>query len=129
MPFVKGQSGNPGGRRKASKSVVDAAKKHGVAAIEVLAKIMKDPKSPANTRVAAANTLLDRGSGRAASTINVRRLTDMTEGEIVEFLGRNPGADELRAVAGFATFSEIEGDGATDLDASPGEPAAGSSLQ
>jgi hypothetical protein len=41
-------------------------------AIEVLSRIMDDPKAPSAARVAAARELLDRGHGRAESSVHAK---------------------------------------------------------
>lgn len=64
MPFVKGLSGNPGGRPKALKGVEDAARSHTAGALAPLARICNDATAPPAAEVAAANALLDRGWGR-----------------------------------------------------------------
>ncbi len=69
-PFKKGQSGNPGGRPKAIAEVRDLAREKTKKAIEGLASIADDTKAPPAARVAAYNSLLDRGWGRPAQTIS-----------------------------------------------------------
>ncbi|MDR3537829.1 MAG: DUF5681 domain-containing protein [Acetobacteraceae bacterium] len=64
MPFMPGQSGNPGGRPRALKDVEEAARAHTTDAIRTLASICKSRKAPDAARVAAANALLDRAWGR-----------------------------------------------------------------
>lgn len=68
MPFVKGQSGNPGGRPKAIAEVRALAQEQGAMAIERLARIArgKDPKAA----VAACRELLDRGFGKSTQPID-----------------------------------------------------------
>ena len=68
--FVKGKSGNPGGRPKkvqfapgavlSKREITALARSHAPAAIETLVKCLNDPRH----RVAAAATLLDRGYGK-----------------------------------------------------------------
>ena len=48
------------------------ARSHTESAIKVLAGIMRQSKSPASARVAAATALLDRGWGRPPQAVNVR---------------------------------------------------------
>ena len=66
----KGVSGNPSGRPPVVAEVRDAAREHTTAAVEVLAGIMQDETAPHAARVSAANSLLDRGHGRAVATVN-----------------------------------------------------------
>ncbi|MDB5693091.1 MAG: hypothetical protein JWO81_2154 [Alphaproteobacteria bacterium] len=75
MPFLKGQSGNPGGRPKASlqdgRTLSEVAREHTSEAVATLAAVMGDLGSPAAARIAAASTLLDRGWGRASQDVVV----------------------------------------------------------
>jgi hypothetical protein len=65
--WKKGQSGNPeGGRlqRPELREIRELAATYSVAAIDTLAKIMLNGRTPASVRVAAAQALLDRGYGK-----------------------------------------------------------------
>lgn len=62
--FVKGQSGNPGGRPKLTGHVQELARAHTEDAIKTLAAIMLDKKANATSRATAAQALLDRGWGK-----------------------------------------------------------------
>ena len=64
MPWVKGQSGNPGGRPKEEVDIRKLARSRGKEAIDTLYTIMRDEKAPPAARIAAATALLDRGYGR-----------------------------------------------------------------
>lgn len=64
MTFVKGKSGNPGGRPRAEIRLKELAREHTPAAIDTLVKGLKAKGE--RTRVAAAEALLDRGWGRPA---------------------------------------------------------------
>jgi hypothetical protein len=64
-PWVKGQSGNPGGRPKALVDVQQMARTHTPEAINALVAALKVPQ----TRVPAAVALLDRGWGKAAQVV------------------------------------------------------------
>ncbi len=71
--WTKGMaSPNPAGRPKmpkTAKEVRDIARLHTPAAIETLARVMKNPKSPAPARVAAAAAILDRGWGKPSGDL------------------------------------------------------------
>jgi hypothetical protein len=69
-PFLKGVSGNPGGRPKVLSDVQELARKKSPEAIIILASIMHDEKAPPAARVSAANALLDRGYGKPTQPIS-----------------------------------------------------------
>jgi len=62
MPFVKGQSGNPGGQSKQQRNIAELAREYGPAAIRRLAYWMESEDPRASTT--AATALLDRGFGK-----------------------------------------------------------------
>ena len=72
VPFVPGQSGNPGGKRP---SVVDGvhiptlAREYCAEAIRAVVEIMRKPEAMDTDRIRAANTILDRGLGKAPSVV------------------------------------------------------------
>ena len=73
MPkFVKGQSGNPGGRPGGVGEIREIAREHTEPAIQILVAIMNDADASPSSRVAAATALLDRGWGRPAQTIDAK---------------------------------------------------------
>ena len=65
MPFVKGVSGNPTGRYPSTKSIQIRAKKHAEDALGVLIEVMSDSNAPSDSRVTAANSVLDRATGKS----------------------------------------------------------------
>ena len=64
MPWVKGASGNPGGRPREVADIRKLARSRGKEAIDTLHAIMHDEKAPPAARIAASVALLDRGYGR-----------------------------------------------------------------
>ena len=62
--WVKGQSGNPGGRPKEVQGLKDAARTHTAQALATLVEVMEDGAAPPGARIAAAIAILDRGFGR-----------------------------------------------------------------
>jgi hypothetical protein len=68
MAFVKGQSGNPGGRPKRDREVEELAKAQGPAAIRRLTEIMTQTED-LKVAKAAADSLLDRGYGKPIQQI------------------------------------------------------------
>ena len=70
-PFAKGKSGNPGGRPKKTQEVYDleaACRSIAPEAVQVLLQIMRDGKQE-SSRVRAAETVIDRGFGKAAQVL------------------------------------------------------------
>ena len=82
--FVKGVSGNPGGRPREIHGIRDLARQYAGDAIETLASIAKNPKLSASARVAAASCLLDRAFGKS---IQYSENVNMN-GNLEEFLDR-----------------------------------------
>jgi hypothetical protein len=69
-PFVKGQSGNPGGRPKIIGHVRELARKHTKGALNTLVTIAEDVTAPQSARVSAATALLDRGWGKPSQPLD-----------------------------------------------------------
>jgi hypothetical protein len=113
--FVKGASGNPGGRPRIVLAVRDQAQQHGEEAIEVLAGIMRDTEAPPAARISAASEILNRGYGRpvdqkamlvlAQSTDLTRAVHEMSMQALVEELARLSG-DGVIDVPGLASASD-----------------------
>jgi hypothetical protein len=68
--WQKGQSGNPGGRRKKDYRIRDLAQQYTVEAIATLRSIMKSSGDD-RARVAAATHLLDRAFGKPAQSVDL----------------------------------------------------------
>jgi uncharacterized protein DUF5681 len=62
-PFIKGQSGNPGGRPKYIATLRELARAHTADAVQELARLAVHAKSE-TAHVSAIRELLDRGYGR-----------------------------------------------------------------
>lgn len=67
MPFVKGQSGNPGGRPREDAEVKALARAAGPEAIDKLLELMRGDDR--RTALAAAQALLDRGYGKPSQAL------------------------------------------------------------
>ena len=63
-PWKKGQSGNPGGRPKDVFGIAELARSFSAEAIEELAAIMRARDLPPRARIAAIDSILDRGLGK-----------------------------------------------------------------
>jgi hypothetical protein len=68
--WQKGQSGNPGGRRKQDYRIKDLAQQYTDEALATLRSIMKASEDD-RARVAAANAILDRGYGKPAQSVDI----------------------------------------------------------
>lgn len=67
--FQPGKSANPGGRPKPDIRLRDAARDKSPEMLAVLVKIANDPKATPSARVAAANSVLDRGWGKPVQAV------------------------------------------------------------
>jgi hypothetical protein len=70
-PWVKGQSGNPGGRARIPAELIAAAKAMSMDALGVLESIMHDPKAMESARVKAATAIIDRAYGKPAQAVSI----------------------------------------------------------
>ena len=69
-PFPKGVSGNPGGRPKVLGDVQELARERSPGSDQYACGNHGDQKAPPAARVAAANSLLDRGYGKPTQPIS-----------------------------------------------------------
>lgn len=67
--WVKGQSGNPAGRAKSEYALRDYARTFTEEALQTIVGIMRDERASADVRLRAAETLLNRGWGRAPQSV------------------------------------------------------------
>lgn len=68
--FIKGVSGNAGGRAVVLVKVRDLARAHTEEAIAALVSIMSDPDGDTGPRVRAAEALLDRAWGKPSQPLD-----------------------------------------------------------
>lgn len=71
MPFVPGQSGNPGGRAKKNRDIENLALQHCPAAFAEIIKLMTSSKDE-RIRLEAAKTVLDRGYGKTPQALTLK---------------------------------------------------------
>lgn len=69
MPFQKGQSGNPGGRKKANPELRELARSFTAEAIGAAVKILRKPKATDQAKLKAVEILLERGHGKPTQHI------------------------------------------------------------
>jgi hypothetical protein len=97
--WVKGQSGNPGGRPKELKEITRLARDLSPEAILRLAFWMRSDNAKAS--VAASNAILDRGYGKPTQSFSMsddtgKRPEEMTDAELVSIArgGSDRAAEE-----------------------------------
>lgn len=95
MPFVKGQSGNPSGKKKLSDqeraeraSLAALARTHTTEALRELLRIARDEETPINTRVHIWQDLLDRGHGKPAQALDLSHTLGDGMAEIIAMIQR-----------------------------------------
>lgn len=88
--WIKGHSGNPGGRPKLAGHVREAAREYTEEAITTLVEIMRDKEAHATSRATAATAILDRGWGKPSQPVGgaedlppIRAVRDLTEAELL----------------------------------------------
>jgi hypothetical protein len=87
MTFVKGQSGNPGGRAKVTlpdgRTLTELAREHTAEAVMTLVHVAERGESEA-ARVSAATALLDRGWGRPWLDLGIEMKPDEATAALLE---------------------------------------------
>jgi hypothetical protein len=88
MPFVKGQSGNPGGRAKVAlpdgRTLTDIARDHTPKAVKALVAVLDDKEAPHSAKVSAATAILDRGWGRPKQDLGIEIRSDDQAASLLE---------------------------------------------
>ena len=69
MKWLKGVSGNPGGRPKLEVSIRELAQENSIEALETLVQVMRTGKP--GERLIAANAILDRAYGKPSQSIEM----------------------------------------------------------
>ena len=90
MPWQKGVSGNPSGRRKwhgNKQTITELARDMAPDALRMLGKIMRDPKATSTARAIAADRILDRAYGKPPQSVgaivgSTRPLADYSDQEL-----------------------------------------------
>ena len=119
--FLKGVSGNPGGRPVEEREMKALARSHTVEAIEKIVALMR---AAADERVQflAAQELLDRGHGRAAPAVTSGPLVNITMG------GAGPIVDAASAAQVYSDVMAGRLD-LSSLEFAPALPAPGRTLE
>ena len=103
--FVKGVTGNPGGRPVTPEDVKEMLKSATVPAVQILVETMNDENAKPELRVRCAETLLDRVLGRAVQPLEAVFSTPAVD--LSDFT-----IDELRRLAAHGNEPEKPDDSA-----------------
>ena len=90
--FVKGKSGNPGGRPKVPEQFKELVQEKSIPALRAIIAIMENPRSKANDIFMCAKLILEYANGKPLDKID---MTSRTEGDFVIKIGKGDEADDL----------------------------------
>lgn len=100
-PFQKGQSGNPGGKKKKTPevvNVVELAHQATPTAMQTMIDIMKNDKAPFSVRAYCADKVMDRALGKPTQNTNMnvtasqRNIRDLTDAELMQIIDQGTQA-------------------------------------
>jgi hypothetical protein len=114
MKWVKGVSGNPGGRPKLEVSIRELAQQHGMEALETLVQVMRTGKP--GERLIAANAILDRAYGKPSQSIEMSGDRTTLVDLLVSMNKSHPVGD---AAIGSPSIADVADPGDSDADLLP----------
>ena len=114
MKWVKGMSGNPGGRPKLEVSIRDLAQRNSMEALETLVQVMRTGKP--GERLIAANAILDRAYGRPSQSIEMSGDRTTLVDLLVSLNQSHPVGD---AATGSPSIADAADPGDSDADLLP----------
>ena len=112
MKWVKGVSGNPGGRPKLELSIRELAQQHSVAALETLVHVMRTGRR--GEQVVAANAILDRAYGKPTQSVEMSGDRTTLVDLLVSLNKSHPVSDAATGSPSIADAAD-PGDGNADL--------------
>lgn len=77
--FKPGQSGNPGGKPKGLAEMQELCRGHTVECVQAILRVVRAKKTTSAAIVAGANSILDRGWGKATQPIESGGLDRLVE--------------------------------------------------
>lgn len=94
MPFVKGQSGNPKGRKPVGTTMAEYIRKiggqNGEIYVDKLHQLATQPHDDARVRIMAIQVLVERGFGRPPQDVNVSGQLDSRTTVVHEYHDKPP---------------------------------------
>jgi hypothetical protein len=114
MVFVKGVSGNPGGRPKLKVNLRELAQENTMEALETLVQVMRTGKP--GERLVAANAILDRAYGRPSQSIEMSSDRTTLVDLLVSMNKSHPVSD---AATGSPSIADAADPGDSDADLLP----------